>query len=238
MPQQPYGSPQQPYGVPQQPYGSPQQPYQGYLAPGQHPYLPYPGQGAWPPAARDPSLAEWWQRLLARLIDVLVVSAIVSPAYVVLLIAWVHKIENIISKYPASGPPPPAAALDNAVFSFYGILLLILAATALITFGYDWLQHGLWGATLGKRALGTRVVTAGTRSRISGGAACGRAAVYGLVPGVPLAGGLFALLNELWLLWDPQRQCLHDKAARTVVIKAGAAGGQAGAAGGQVNSSV
>jgi hypothetical protein len=23
----------------------------------------------------------------------------------------------------------------------------------------------------------------------------------------------------LWLLWDRQRQCLHDKAARTVVVK-------------------
>ena len=33
----------------------------------------------------------------------------------------------------------------------------------------------------------------------------------------------FALLNELWLLWDPQRQCLHDKVARTVVIKVDAA---------------
>jgi uncharacterized RDD family membrane protein YckC len=30
---------------------------------------------------------------------------------------------------------------------------------------------------------------------------------------------LFDLLNELWLTWDPRRQCLHDKAAHTVVIK-------------------
>jgi uncharacterized RDD family membrane protein YckC len=32
-------------------------------------------------------------------------------------------------------------------------------------------------------------------------------------------GGLFALINESWLLWDPRRQCLHDKAAGTVVVK-------------------
>ena len=31
--------------------------------------------------------------------------------------------------------------------------------------------------------------------------------------------GLFALINESWLLWDPRRQCLHDKAAGTVVVK-------------------
>ena len=34
-----------------------------------------------------------------------------------------------------------------------------------------------------------------------------------------LVGSLFALVNELWLTWDPRRQCLHDKAAHTVVIK-------------------
>jgi uncharacterized RDD family membrane protein YckC len=36
---------------------------------------------------------------------------------------------------------------------------------------------------------------------------------------VPSVGGLFALINESWLLWDPRRQCLHDKAAGTVVVK-------------------
>jgi uncharacterized RDD family membrane protein YckC len=43
--------------------------------------------------------------------------------------------------------------------------------------------------------------------------------VYALVPVVPSVGGLFALINESWLLWDPRRQCLHDKAAGTVVVK-------------------
>jgi uncharacterized RDD family membrane protein YckC len=65
------------------------------------------------------------------------------------------------------------------------------------------------------------VVTAGNRSRITGGAAAGRAAIYALPTAIPFIGGLFALLNELWLLWDPRRQCLHDKAAGTIVVKAG-----------------
>ena len=29
----------------------------------------------------------------------------------------------------------------------------------------------------------------------------------------------FALLNDLWLLWDQQRQCLHDKAPHTAVTE-------------------
>jgi uncharacterized RDD family membrane protein YckC len=30
---------------------------------------------------------------------------------------------------------------------------------------------------------------------------------------------LLPFLGNLWLTWDPRRQCLHDKAARTIVIK-------------------
>ncbi len=40
-------------------------------------------------------------------------------------------------------------------------------------------------------------------------------------PAVPYAGEPFELINDLWLLWDQRRQCLHDKAARTVVAKKG-----------------
>ena len=100
-----------------------------------------------------------------------------------------------------------------------GTFLLLGLTLAAVSFGYDWLQHGLWGQTIGKRVMGTKVVTADTRAPVSGQAAGTRAAVYALVPAVPSVGALFALVNESWLLWDPGRQCLHDKAARTVVIK-------------------
>ena len=43
--------------------------------------------------------------------------------------------------------------------------------------------------------------------------------MYTLVPLVPLAGSIYGLLDTLWLLWDRRRQCLHDKAAHTVVVK-------------------
>ena len=63
------------------------------------------------------------------------------------------------------------------------------------------------------------VVTANGYGKVTSGSAAGRAAVYALPGLVPGAGGLFALLNELWLTWDSRSQCLHDKAAHTVVIK-------------------
>ena len=89
----------------------------------------------------------------------------------------------------------------------------------MVAFGYDWIQHWAWGQTIGKRALGTKVIKDDGSPALGPGTAAGRAAVYALAPFVPLVGSLFALINELWLTWDPRRQCLHDKAAHTVVIK-------------------
>ena len=36
--------------------------------------------------------------------------------------------------------------------------------------------------------------------------------------GVFAAVNLFGLLDYLWAFWDPNRQCLHDKFADTVVV--------------------
>ncbi len=182
-------------------------------------YQPYPQSGV-AYQAKDPALAEWWQRLLARLIDGLVVSLLVSPFLIGYLVSLLHQMQALANASANAITPAAQNALMNRyVGSFVGWELLLLAITAVVYFCYDWLQHGLWGQTLGKRALGTIVVRADTRGRISGGAAAARAAVFALPQGVPFVGGIFALLNELWLLWDPRRQCLHDKTGRTIVIK-------------------
>jgi uncharacterized RDD family membrane protein YckC len=214
---QPTGQP----GYPQPGYGQPGygQPGYGQPAPYGSPYQPYPGTG-YGYQAKDPSLAEWWQRLLARIIDGLVLSVLIIPLWVPAFSSLVNKLRNINNQYAANPNSPAAqAAIRHVTGQFFGHIFLVVIAGLAIALAYDWLQHGLWGQTLGKRAMGTMVVTADTRSKISVGAAGGRAAVYVLPSVVPFVGGLFALLNELWLLWDQRRQCLHDKAAHTVVIK-------------------
>jgi uncharacterized RDD family membrane protein YckC len=223
----------QPFTVP-----SPAGLYQPY--PGAAPAAPgygTPGTGAAGRAARDPALAEWWQRLLARLVDGVILVILTSPLWITALLPVYRRLQRLASEYPDLTQPAAAQAFNNGVSQMMagmvGTFLLIGLGVGVVSFGYDWLQHGLWGQTIGKRVMGTKVVTADTRAPISGPAACGRAAVYALVPVVPSVGGLFALINESWLLWDPRRQCLHDKAARTVVVKTGAQ-----APGAQPNSSV
>jgi len=41
-----------------------------------------------------------------------------------------------------------------------------------------------------------------------------------LVIGV-LRISLASLVDDLWMLWDKQKQTLHDKIASTIVVKAG-----------------
>jgi uncharacterized RDD family membrane protein YckC len=207
-------------------YGQPGYGQAGYAQPGYgqpasygSPYQPYPGAG-YGYTAKDPSLAEWWQRLLARIIDGLVLSVLIIPLWIPVFTSLVNKLRNINNQYGGNTNGPAAqAAINHVTGEFFGEIFLVFIAGLVIAVAYDWLQHGLWGRTLGKRALGTMVVTASTRTKVGVGAAGGRAAVYVLPALVPVVGGLFALLNELWLLWDQQRQCLHDKAAQTVVIK-------------------
>ena len=43
--------------------------------------------------------------------------------------------------------------------------------------------------------------------------------IVAVVPLVGSAGSLFSLLDSLWPLWDDKNQALHDKAARTNVVR-------------------
>jgi uncharacterized RDD family membrane protein YckC len=104
----------------------------------------------------------------------------------------------------------------------YGRQVLVGMLVFVLYFAYEGAMTAARGQTLGKRAMRIRA------ARLSDGAVPGpagwrRASVYAL-PGVLtviLLGPLFWLLNCLWCLWDqPYRQCLHDKAARTVVVTA------------------
>lgn len=204
-----------------QPYGTPaSQGYPSYPQPGYG--QPYPAYG-YPKAGKDPALAEWWRRLLARVIDGLILAVLFSPLWIPPWRTFVQQLAAIAGRYPPGTKLDTIPAAKNAIATAEGHFLAKLFAVGLafylVAFIYDWIQHWAWGQTIGKRALGTKVVKADGNPKIGAGSAGGRSAIYALTPLVPLVGWLFELLNELWLTWDPRSQCLHDKAAHTVVIK-------------------
>jgi uncharacterized RDD family membrane protein YckC len=73
------------------------------------------------------------------------------------------------------------------------------------------LEGGPTGQTLGKRALGIRVVSFDTGGPIG----YGRAFIRYVGKIIDF---LCLLIGYLWMLWDSEKQCWHDKMASDVVV--------------------
>lgn len=166
------------------------------MSPDQLSSPPYPDLAGMPP------LATPGQRFVARLIDGFVLGVIWTVA-LVLTGAFQYSVDH-----------PGRQDL--------GKTMIALVITMAVYFGYEGTMLARSGQTLGKKAMRIRVAML-SDGNIPGGQGWVRAAVYTL-PGllIPLLiGTLFWVLNVVSLLWDkPFQRCLHDKAARTVVVSA------------------
>jgi len=114
-----------------------------------------------------------------------------------------------------------AVLIDSVIlFVPYAVLLVLVDYTVaqLISVVIDWtyytmLEGGRTGQTLGKRALGIRVID----FRAGGPIGYGR----GLLRQIgKLLSGVVIALGYLWMLWDKENQTWHDKIATTVVVPA------------------
>jgi uncharacterized RDD family membrane protein YckC len=162
-------------------------------------------------------LAEWWQRLVAILIDFAlysVVSILIEVTLLPVLFASSATNNNLLL-VQASG---------SVIVTFLGALVVGAATLAYFAF----LEGGPKGQTLGKMAVGIAAVDATTGDPIGPKRALLRRIVIfpnlalNLIPIIgPILAGLaylYVLLAALWPLWGPRRQGLHDKAANTTVV--------------------
>ncbi|GHF37048.1 hypothetical protein GCM10010218_18270 [Streptomyces mashuensis] len=181
----PYGG--GPYGG--GPYGSPPPPGHG----GPYPGAPYGGPPS-DPLAGMPPLANRFKRLIARIIDGLLVSVPVSIVFTF-----------------AAGHYDPWNDQNKST----GLSIIV----ALVYFVYEGLMLSTRGQTVGKMAMKIRVAMLENGAIPQGAPGWTRAAVYSLPEVVLCCGFVFWLVNVLWCLWDePYHQCVHDKAAKTVVV--------------------
>lgn len=149
--------------------------------------------------------AGWWRRAAAAAIDLLLIFALGA---LVGLIA-----------YPFVGNDPVTTTTNNrGEITYWDAAELVAIGTwLLVAATYPWLwtaRHD--GRTVGKRALGIRVVRhddeafgfarAARRELVCKGA-------LALLWGMPL------LLSFLWALWDPRGRALHDHMAGTRVVR-------------------
>jgi uncharacterized RDD family membrane protein YckC len=203
-------------------------------APGYQPAQPGYGQARNRPffgsrSRRDPSIAAPWQRLAAAIVDWLIIIGVSVLAFWSPLVRVWRELEAITSSYHDLNSPAAQAALNNMardpanqhalLYWFLGIFGIALV--------YYWVQHAAWGATVGKRMTGMRVVRAADHARIGVQTAgirtvaflAGPAVFLLLASPVNVAGGLLWAADTGLTLLDPRAQCLHDKVAGTLVLK-------------------
>ena len=101
---------------------------------------------------------------------------------------------------------------------------MILVWSFLITFGAFILIHGYplatRGQTIGKIAMQTRIVSVQDGKILPFGKVVGlRYLPVSVITQIPLIGGIFGLINVLFIFRE-DRRCVHDLIAGTKVIKA------------------
>ncbi|GGL28291.1 RDD family protein [Phycicoccus endophyticus] len=166
-------------------------------------------------------LAEWWRRLLARVVDAVLKSIVAGLLSLPFLGDLSAAVEDLLSQAVAGDANPDLTALQSALTeATLPVTLIGLAVNLVYEVGFlTWRA-----ATPGKMLLGTRVRPADGPGPVSGGVAVRRqlveiaTQVLGLVPLLGLPAFVLTVLDPAWLLWDPRRQTLHDKVAGTVVV--------------------
>lgn len=203
-------------------------PAQGDQIPPYAPMTPYGGALA-PATATTPDgqpLAGWWQRGGAYFIDLLVMT----PIVIILGWSWVRQIagayadlvDESINAAETGGSLPDQTALFAELLVPFLMLTLV---GLLVNFAYN-VGFLKWkAATPGKLVVGLRVRLREVPGPLSWGTVLRRwigqnwYAVLGVVPVLGSILSLYPVLDMLWPLWDDKRQALHDKVAKTNVVR-------------------
>jgi uncharacterized RDD family membrane protein YckC len=232
QPDQPgYGAP--PYRTRARAGGSGSQPYarEGY---GQRRGYDTSGSGqpgsqtsAGAQSSRDPAIATLWARLAAGALDLFIIYGISVLAFESPLMRVWREFQALANTARRHNTPATLAVLNSlrtdpsvrTVLLYWGLALSGVALT------YYWVQHAAWGATVGKRIVGVRVVQADGHARITVRTAGIRAIAFLAGPALVWILGASVVGSVLWAadnsmaLLDPRAQCLHDKLAGTIVLR-------------------
>jgi uncharacterized RDD family membrane protein YckC len=207
QPQQGGFPPPQQGGYQPQPGFAP--PPSGYSQPGgyQQPGYPQPqyGYGA-PVGPLAAPRASFGQRLGATIIDWIVIGI---PIGIIEGIATAMFASSIAITYNADGT---VANADVTNGSKAGAALLVSVFLPLILYvAYYVIMIGR-GQTVGDKVAGIRIIDAN-------GNPPGFLKAFIRLIVQQILGGIF-FITYLWVLWDPDKQTLHDKAAGTICISA------------------
>jgi uncharacterized RDD family membrane protein YckC len=178
----------------------------GYTTPAPPGALGPPAHAA-PPATGRYALAGWWSRVGAALIDGLIIG--VGALLILVLFGAIFSVGFFASD-------------ETGVASVVVGLLVGSLAVAIVSLLYAPLMMARTdGKTLGRMALGIRVVRANGRPVTFGYAMLREVVVKALLFGFlsSLTAGLASLLDVLWPLWDDENRALHDFIVDSRVVR-------------------
>ena len=191
---------------PERPIAAPETP--GYTT------TPPPGAGGPPIASFGETdlagrhmLAGWWSRVGAALID----GVIVGVGGLLLLIA-------ITAPFSLGFFAGEDAGWVSVIV---GLFLAIICVSIMALLYAPALMARTNGKTLGRMAVGIRVVRANGEPMTFGFAMLREVVVKTLLFGIAssLTAGLASLADVLWPLWDEENRALHDFIVDTRVVK-------------------
>jgi uncharacterized RDD family membrane protein YckC len=181
----------------------PQPPPSGGYPPPTSGYQQQPG----PAGPGGQSLAEWWKRLVAWIIDYLIFAV---PLWI--LGALFGAFSTTLEFNESSGE----FETTGGITSGFGLVVLLLSIVGPFIY-HSVLDGGPNGQTVGKKLLNIRVRDANAGGPIG----VGRAFVRYLVQSLLFAACFIpGLLDSLSPLWDSRRQSWHDKVGNSVVVDA------------------
>jgi uncharacterized RDD family membrane protein YckC len=167
-------------------------------------------------AIDEAKLAPLGLRLAARLLDLVAITLlclVVNSYFLVRLVREIEPVTAELQRGSAADLPPNASRL------MWTILIISVA----LWFAYEVPGTANSGQTLGKRMVGIKVVRVVDDKALTFGQSFRRWLILMLLSPIfsSICGLPFLLADVLWCLWDrPARQCLHDKAVTSIVVRA------------------
>jgi len=166
-------------------------------------YMPPPPNYAPVPAPGQTTYAGFWIRVVARLVDTLLLGIPFSILFGIFAAAGGLFASTSNSNSQSSNGA--AAALFGGAFVLFYLLALA------VTFGYWIYFWGSSGETIGMRLLRLRIIDANTGARIG----YGRATIRLLMTFINTWA---CYIGWIWVAFDTRKQGWHDKVANSVVV--------------------
>ena len=186
-------------------------PASGSVPAGAAPVYGAPGSPSLPASAAQSNIgyAGFWLRLVAAIIDGIVISIPLMPVFFLVFIDIFRHAQDFQGRQDPAG-------LMTILGPKIGLIFFISAIASWLYWGL--FESSAWQATLGKKALGV-IVTDLEGRRISFGRASGRFWAGRGVGAIPYLGGTYFLVDCICVGFTAKKQAIHDMIASCLVLR-------------------